>query len=78
VVPALGNYLISMFKDTSQLLAIGIPEMLNEAHAIGSRRFRYQEPITVVGVLFIVVSYLSALLVRKLERRFGSVRGAAV
>jgi polar amino acid transport system permease protein len=78
VVPALGNYLISMFKDTPQLLAIGVPEMLNEAQAIGSRRFRYQEPITIVGALFIVLSYLSALLTRALERRYGRAEGTAM
>jgi polar amino acid transport system permease protein len=71
VIPALGNYLIAMFKDTPILSAIGIIEMLNQAEIIGSQTFRYLEPITEVGLLFLVLSYPSSVLVRRLERRFG-------
>lgn len=69
VVPALGNYVNGMFKDTPLLSAITVVELLNEAHAIGNRSFEYLEPITLVGVLFFVVSYPTSLLVRRLEAR---------
>ena len=69
VVPALGNYLIAMFKDTPLLSAITVVELLNEAQELGSRTFKYIEPITLVGVLFLVVSLISALLIRRLESR---------
>jgi polar amino acid transport system permease protein len=69
VIPALGNYVNGMFKDTPLLSAITVVELLNEAHAIGAQSFRYLEPITLVGVLFFVVSYPTALLVRRLEAR---------
>jgi len=36
---------------------------------IGSKSFRYIEPITIVGLLFLLLSYPSALLVRHLEKR---------
>lgn len=71
VIPALGNYLIAMFKDTPILSAIGIIEMLNQAKILGSENFRYTEPFTIVGVLFLLISYPSSVLVRQLERRFG-------
>lgn len=71
VIPALGNYLIAMFKDTPILSAIGIIEMLNRAQILGSQTFRYLEPITEVGVLFLLISYPSSVAVRALERRFG-------
>lgn len=70
VIPALGNYLIAMFKDTPILSAIGIIEMLNRAEIIGSHSFRYTEPITIVGLLFFLISYPSSVGVRWLERRF--------
>jgi polar amino acid transport system permease protein len=70
VVPALGNYLIAMFKDTPILSAIGIIEMLGRAQIIGSTTFRYLEPVTEVGVLFILLAYPSSILVRRIERRF--------
>lgn len=69
VVPALTNYLIAMYKDTPLLLAIGVSEMLLVAREIGSRTFNFLEPITMVGVLFFLVSYPSALLLRRLEAR---------
>jgi polar amino acid transport system permease protein len=70
VIPALGNYLIAMFKDTPILSAIGIIEMLNRAEIIGSQTFRYLEPVTIVGVLFLAISYPSSVAVRRLERHF--------
>lgn len=74
VIPALGNYLIAMFKDTPILSAIGIIEMLNRAEILGSQNFRYLEPITEVGVLFLLISYPSSVGIRALERRFGKDR----
>ncbi|WP_053695347.1 ectoine/hydroxyectoine ABC transporter permease subunit EhuD [Streptomyces sp. NRRL F-5755] len=69
VVPALGNYVIAMFKDTPMLAAITVAEMLFQANSIGATTFDYMEPITVVGVLFVVISYPTSLLLRALERR---------
>jgi polar amino acid transport system permease protein len=69
VVPALGNYVIAMFKDTPMLSAITVGDMLFEANSIGATTFDYMEPITVVGVLFIVISYPTSVLLRVLERR---------
>jgi polar amino acid transport system permease protein len=43
--------------------------MLFEANSIGATTFDYMEPITVVGVLFIVISYPTSVLLRVLERR---------
>jgi polar amino acid transport system permease protein len=72
VVPALGNYLISAFKDTPQVFAIGVLEVLTTAQRIGTRTFRFVEPLTTAAVFFIVLSYVSGLLIRKIERRYGS------
>ncbi len=69
VIPALGNYFIAMFKDTPQLSAITVLELLQTAKIIGSEHFRYLEPITLVGVLFLVLSLMAAAGVRWLEER---------
>lgn len=69
--PALGNYLIGMFKESAQLAAITVAELLLRARSIGSHDFRFLEPITMVGALFFLISYPSAMLVRRLESRFG-------
>lgn len=67
VVPVMGNYLIGMFKDTPLLSTIFVVEMLMAARIIASHTFRYIEPITLVGVLFLVLSYISSLGVQRLE-----------
>jgi polar amino acid transport system permease protein len=69
VVPALGNYLIAMFKDTPLLSAITVFEMLQAAKLIGAESFRYIEPLTLVGVVFLLLSLLSAAAVRWVESR---------
>ena len=74
VIPALGNYLVAMFKDTPILASITVLEMLERAQIVGSYNFRYLEPMTEVGLLFILVSYPASLLIRQLEVRYGQVK----
>ncbi|MFD8804781.1 ectoine/hydroxyectoine ABC transporter permease subunit EhuD [Streptomyces sp. NPDC059597] len=69
VVPALGNYVISMLKDTPMLMVITVLEMLGRARLFSQQHFQFTEPLTVIGVAFIVLSYLASLLLRALERR---------
>lgn len=69
VIPMLGNYLLVLFKETPLLMAIGVGEFLQKAQLIGSNNFKYLEPITIVGFLFLLLSYPSALIINKLEQR---------
>lgn len=69
IVPALGNYLIALFKETPLLSAIAIVELLQTAKLIGSETFRYNEPITLVGLILLALSLLSAAALRWFERR---------
>jgi polar amino acid transport system permease protein len=68
IIPALGNYLIALFKETPLLSAIAIVELLQTAKLIGSETFRYNEPITLVGLILLALSLVSAALVRRVER----------
>ena len=72
VIPTLGNYLIAMFKDSPLLLGITVSEMLGSAYEVGAKSLRFLEPITIVGVLFVIVSVLSSILLRRLETRYGN------
>ena len=69
MIPAFGNYFIVMFKETPLLSAITVVELLGAAQNVGARNFRYVEPYTLVGIIFFVLSYPSALLIRRLEER---------
>lgn len=70
VIPALGNYLVAMLKDTPLLAAITVMEVLQTAKLIGAESFRYLEPLTMVGLLFLSVSLLASAFIRSLEVRF--------
>jgi polar amino acid transport system permease protein len=69
IVPALGNYLVALFKDTPLLSAIAVLELVQTAKMLGSENFRYTEPMTVVGLTFLVLSLVSAAGIRWLEQR---------
>lgn len=69
VLPALGNYVNIMFKATPLLATITLTELLRQAQIVGSQTFRYLEPIALVGVLFLLVSYPSAVLLNRMEKR---------
>lgn len=70
VIPALGNYLVAMFKDAPLLSSITVLELLASAKRIQAMTFRPTEAFTMAGVLFLAVSIPSAALVRYLERRY--------
>ena len=70
--PALGNYLVAMFKESALLFSITVTELMQTGQTIGTRTFRYLEPITLVGALYFLISYPSSIIVRKLEARYAS------
>jgi polar amino acid transport system permease protein len=69
VLPALGNLVVALFKDTPVLSAITVVELLTRAKLLGAESFRYLEPMTIVGVFFLIASVLAALPFQALERR---------
>ena len=71
MIPALANYLIAMFKETPLLSAITVLELMNQAKSVANSNYRYIEPMTLVGAFFLVMSLLSVILLRWLERRYG-------
>jgi len=68
-IPALGNYVISMFKDTPFLFAISLTELVRAAQTYGGSHFRYTEAITLAGIIFLLASYPTSLLIARLEKR---------
>jgi polar amino acid transport system permease protein len=74
IIPALGNYVILMFKETPLLSTITVVEVLEKAEILANQSFRYTEPLTIVGVLFLIVSYSSSVLLRTWERRVAYTR----
>jgi polar amino acid transport system permease protein len=71
IVPALGNFLISMFKDTSLLATITVYELLGVTRRLASESFQYTTLFTTLGAIYFLLAYPSALIVRFAEARLG-------
>ncbi|MGH7051137.1 MAG: amino acid ABC transporter permease [Acetobacteraceae bacterium] len=69
VLPALGNYLISLFKDTALASVVTVQELMFRGEIIASRNYQYFTVYTVTAILYFAVSYPSALMVRRLGGR---------
>ncbi|WP_373086230.1 ectoine/hydroxyectoine ABC transporter permease subunit EhuD [Sneathiella sp.] len=74
IIPVLANYFVAIFKETPLLSAITVLELMNQARSVANYSYRYLEPMTMVGVFFLVISVPSVILLRRLERRY-SQRG---
>ena len=74
-LPGMGNYLVGIFKDTPMLSVIGVAELMHAANAIGAETYRFLEPYTLVGVIFLAISLPTAWGIRHFEawvrRRLG-------
>jgi polar amino acid transport system permease protein len=64
VVPAMGNYLVSISKDVPVLSVVTVLEMLNVAKIIGDQTFDYLVPLSMVGGIYLILTLVSSGLVR--------------
>ncbi len=74
VLPSLSNNLISLFKDTSLAAAIAIPELTFTARQINANTYRVMEAWLTASVLYLAASYLIAILLRQVEKRYSVVK----
>ena len=69
ILPSLGNELITLFKDTSLVQAIGGMELVYYASTIGGRTFDYMPPYIGIAVMYLCIVVVLTWLQGKLERR---------
>ena len=74
-IPGMGNYLVGIFKDTPLLSTIGVAELFHAATAVGGYHYRYLEPYTIVGIIFLILSVPAAMGIRKLESSVNKSQG---
>ena len=67
VIPSLGNYFISLFKDTALCSVVSVQELMFKGQIISARSFQYFTIYTLTGILYFSVGYPAALFVRWLE-----------
>jgi polar amino acid transport system permease protein len=73
MIPALANLLIGMFKESALLTAITVMELMGQTKAVANESYRYFEPMTMAGLIYLSISLPSAIATKALERRLGSV-----
>lgn len=69
VIPPVGNYFISLFKDTALVSTISVSELLFSGQLLAAQTFRYIEIYSIIFVIYLAISYPASLGVRWIERR---------
>jgi glutamine transport system permease protein len=67
-LPAMGNQFVSVVKDTSIFLVIGVGELTRRGQEIMAENFRAVEIWTAVALIYLVVISIVALCLRIVER----------
>jgi glutamate transport system permease protein len=74
VIPPLGNLWIANLKNSSVFLVIGIDELTRSARRIGADITDYLAAFAVVAVVYLLLVYGSAQIIKLIERRLEIVR----
>ncbi len=70
MIPPLANYQITMFKETPLLSAITVVELFGAANIFSNTTYKFLEPMTLVGLFFLLTSVPAAYAAMRLEQRF--------
>jgi polar amino acid transport system permease protein len=69
VLPALGNELIAMLKDSALVSALGVQDITQLGKVYSASTFKFFETYSIVALLYLVMTFGLAMLVRMLEKR---------
>jgi ABC-type amino acid transport system permease subunit len=69
VLPALGNELITLFKDTSLVTVIGLTDLTKAAQQIQAKTYQAFMPYIGIALMYLVVVMILTKLLGILERR---------
>lgn len=71
VLPALGNDLIALLKDTSLVSVLGVREITQISRLTVSSTFRYEETYFILTLFYLTMTLLLSLLLQYIQKRFG-------
>ncbi len=70
ILPALGNEMITLFKDTSLVYVLGsIKDLTRVANNIGARIYNYLVPLILAALMYLIIVMILTWLLGILERR---------
>jgi polar amino acid transport system permease protein len=72
-VPALVNYVLVLCRQSAFLFAIGVPVLLARAQVAGYQSFRYLEPYTLTGMLYLMLNVPFVYILHRYEARHAHI-----
>lgn len=69
MLPALGNDLISLMKDTSLLSILAVRELTQQARLYSGSNFRFRESFFILMVIYVTLTLVLSLLLRWYEKK---------
>lgn len=78
VIPALGNFFVSIFKDSALVSVITMRDLMFSGQLLAAATFKHFEIFALVALIYFIISYPTAKLVDYIEARLDvhKVRGA--
>jgi len=68
IVPALGNEIITLVKETSVIGYIGVMELTKSSDIIASRTYDYFFPLIIIALIYLTITTLMSKLLHAFER----------
>ena len=75
VIPPIGNFFMSIFKDSALVSVITMRDLMFSGELLASATFKYFEIFTLVAIIYFIISYPTAKLVEYVELRLDIARG---
>ena len=72
ILPALCNEFVAIVKETSLASTFFIGELMTQFKTINGITFRVLEPLTIVGIIYFLVTFVMSKLIALLERRMNA------
>ena len=72
ILPALCNEFIAIVKETSLASTFFIGELMTQFKTINGITYRVLEPLTIVGIIYFLLTFILSKLIALLERRLNA------
>ena len=78
IVPSLGNFFVSIFKDSALVSVITMRDLMFSGQLLASATYKHFEIFTMVAVIYFMISYPTAKFVEWIEARIDITRRPVV
>jgi polar amino acid transport system permease protein len=78
IVPSIGNFFVSIFKDSALVSVITMRDLMFSGQLLASATYKHFEIFTMVAAIYFLISYPSAKLVEWVEMRLDITRRPVV